>query len=85
MTEERSMKTDRPVWIEWVDSKSTSGWIHPDKDLEERLECISIGFIVWEGDKSITISAAVSATGAAMEPLTIPRVAITRIQEIHWD
>jgi hypothetical protein len=70
-------------WCEWIDSCTTRGWQHPsemDND-DDGLRCWTIGFLVEETDVSITLAESYSAHGAFNCPLTIPRVAIIKLQE----
>lgn len=74
----------RPVWVEWVDSKGTEGWCRPMHVDTGRLECITLGFLVGEDDDAVQVSASISATGNADDIITIPRLAITKLQDVAF-
>ena len=82
--EELKQLSTRPVWIEWLDSKSTLGWNYPEDITTGRLECITLGFLVGEDDTAVQVAASVSATDNADNVITIPRCAITKLQEVEW-
>ncbi len=81
MTELEKLSS-RPVYIEWLDSQSTDGWSNPDRDHD--LRCRSLGFLVRESDESVTVATNVSAIEDVCNQMTIPRIAITRLEEIRW-
>lgn len=76
----------RPVWVEWLDSQSSRGWMIPSEEKEKPkdLECCTLGFLVWECEESISVVATVAATGQASDPITIPRCSITKFCEVVW-
>ncbi len=74
--------TSRPVYVEWLDSSTSTGWRDPDSDHD--LGCISLGFLVKECDESVTIAHSVAAIGHVCDQITIPKAAITLIREITW-
>ena len=76
--------TRRPVWVEWVDSKMTHGWSDPDDVNTDNLEIITLGFLIGEDVHAIQVSSSASATGCASSVLTIPQVAITKMEEISF-
>ena len=83
------MKAPKVVLVEWVDSSGTGGWqpltqvvkMEPDR-------CISVGFVVNETDKYVTLIQSFtnrkdSTTDEADHALTIPKRAITRIVTVR--
>lgn len=74
----------RPVWIEWIDSVGTIGWQYPTSSLMGDMECLTLGFLVWEDDEAVCVASSVSATGRASDPITIPRCAIKKMHEVWW-
>jgi hypothetical protein len=74
--------------IEWVDSSSfpNGPWIteeEVDRQIAEHgaLKCLSIGFVVRENADIVVISSSV-AEGMIMEPMAIPKVAITKRESL---
>ncbi len=76
--------TKRTVWIEWLDSQTQSHWQHPSAKAVEDIECVTLGFVVWETDEAIVVAATVAATGSVLDSITIPKVCITRLHEVDW-
>ncbi len=74
----------KPVYVEWVDSKSSTLWVTPTARLAENMECVTLGFIIWESDKVIAVAASISALDYGCDPISIPKCAITRIQDVEW-
>jgi len=74
--------------IEWVDSSSfpNGPWIteeEMDRTITEHgaLKCVSIGFVVRENEDIIVISSS-TAESMVMEPMAIPKVAITKREKV---
>ena len=69
---------DKPVSIEWVDSKGiTDQWEYRDEiETIPPSICWSVGFLVEETDQHMTIAQSVSET-QVMGRTTIPRCSIT--------
>ena len=84
MPEELKKLSAHPVWIEWVDSIGTSGWCMPSGHPMSDLDCLTLGFLIWETDEAVCVAASVSATGRASDPVTIPRCAIKKFEEVQW-
>ena len=75
------MHKDDVVHIEWIDSTVTYGWrAQEDDDLPSLIH--SVGIIVNDLPKAVTISTSKGSTGNYCEKLTIPRCAIRRIRLI---
>ena len=75
----------RPVyWIEWIDSSTSGGWLHEERARASDLRCWSIGFLVCDDDESVTVAGSCAAQGALLDPITIPKVAITDMREVAW-
>lgn len=75
------MTEPRPVYVKWVDSTAEMGWFGLGKLKGMCLECVTLGFLVYEDDDLITISSSISyAEGgkpnSVSDPMSIPRVAI---------
>ena len=74
----------RVVWVEWVDSQTQHHWQNPSSIFSEKLECLTIGFVVHETDDTISITSTLAETGTVLDTITIPKCAITRMQEVDW-
>ena len=64
--------------IEWVDSYYTAGWKNRVADLPDADTITSVGIVVRETKQSVTISTSVSSFENVVDPLTIPKRAITK-------
>lgn len=67
------------VYIEWDDSFTTTSW----GDLEEvqkieRAKCLSVGFLVSETKKEITLAQSLGEEGGVNGSITVPRGCITK-------
>lgn len=72
------------VLIHWVDSSSRRGVWNPIEELQQgavNLACVSVGFVLHEDTKNITLAAHITPQQAGGD-LTIPQCAITRRQTI---
>lgn len=75
-------KAPVPVFIEWVDSHSTSGWelTHEPKDLA----CISVGLLVQEyPDRIVIAQSHAAANGEYCDFMEIPRVAVKKLRRLR--
>lgn len=87
----------RPVYVEWMDSCAFEGWRSPgrlahDGEILPGTRCESFGFLVHETDEAITISSSISlmaeegpdgdCINSAADPMTIPRCAITLLEDV---
>ncbi len=77
-------KLRKLYWIEWIDSSSTNGWAFEERACDNDLRCWTVGFFVGEDDEAVTVAGSCSAHGALLDPITIPWVAVTKIQEGPW-
>lgn len=69
-------------WIRWLDSDRGGGWQSPE-DISRCLDIESIGYLVGEDECSVTLTTSVDqANGNVIDPITIPKCAITDRQEI---
>lgn len=64
--------------IKWVDSCASSGWTHPE-DVERHgpSMCTTVGFVLREDDKMLVVTTSIDQHDNAMDPLAIPKVAVT--------
>ena len=83
--------TEKTVaWIEWVDSAQCSGWETMESLFSTLKEaecktCLTIGFVLHESDKSITVSSTISdLPDQSSSALTIPKCSITKMYEVEW-
>ena len=71
--------------IEWRDSKSVQGWRHYEDINLEPLLCTTVGFVVAEDDKDITVGASFcEASEAYAEIVTIPKECIVKKKLIKY-
>ncbi len=84
MTSQLPERTKRAVWIEWVDSQTQCHWQQPSAKSVEDLECVTLGFVTWETDEAIVVTATAAATGSVLDSITIPKCCITRLHEVDW-
>lgn len=80
------MADEKVVLIRWIDSSQTYGWQDrpTEPPTEDKLTCITVGFLMAQDDVGITVAGSVGAGGVVSGVLTIPEVAIisqTVIQE----
>lgn len=71
----------KKVLIEWVDSSSIRGWRHDSEmtdSFAEPAKIQSIGYLLKDTKDFVTITTSVSENGGIMDPLSIPKVAITK-------
>jgi hypothetical protein len=67
------MENKRVIYIEWVDAVGIDGWQRLDYELHPAV-CVSIGFLVSENDKYITICQGRSVAVESMNGVfTIPK------------
>ena len=84
-------KQKKAIYIEWVDSISTTGnvWVTTDSIKRQGIDrCTTIGFVVHEDKESVTV--ANSFDGQAFErqhvsgDMTIPKCAIRKRRVVGW-
>jgi len=63
------------VKVKWIDSSSTFGWTDQKRCSDEVLAIESIGFLVHEDKKTLTLASCMG-TSAWRSPVTIPKFAI---------
>lgn len=79
------MEFPRSVVVHWVDSLGGGSWEKPQEYTLDDLRCVSIGFVVNETDDVLTISTSrFMWNGHYIDTLTIPKMAITSIEDIEW-
>ena len=80
------MKRPGPiVEIQWVDSTGRSDWHDPQQavDLDGLLECVSVGYLISETPRSVTISQGSGSMGNYLSSMAIPRVAIVKLTQVR--
>jgi len=78
----------RVVMVRWVDSCSSSNLWSNREDIEEAkpLECLTIGFVVWETESHLTLAASLSNDGDQVAgDMCIPQPCIIEITEVWSD
>lgn len=68
--------------IIWIDSSSFNGWSEIDHPMHSLATITTIGWLVREDKKSVTISSGLSETGKICCSLTIPRSAILKFKKL---
>ena len=75
------------VKIEWEDAASESAWI-TEKHLPDLAKFITIGWLVQETDRRMTIAASYGVTKDGEmqvgECISIPRACVLSVQELVW-
>ena len=75
---------EKVVIVDWLDSQSYRGWQHQNEGFEPA-RCRSIGFVVREDKKSLTLTTSRALDNPdVMDPLTIPKGAITRRRKVKY-
>lgn len=72
------MKKHYAYVVKWRDSCSNRGWNRMNAGDDDVATITSVGWVVRETKTALTISTSISDHGSAIDPLTIPREAITR-------
>lgn len=68
--------------VHWDDSCKWNGW-RPAQSVEHSVSNIeSVGWLIRQDEKSVTLTTSVSSCDSVMDGLTIPRKAITKISKI---
>lgn len=70
------------VYIKWVDSAATHGWLRPEEVGKHSTECYSVGFLVDKNKKTVTIAQSLMDENMLGEFLTIPKVCIISMREV---
>lgn len=82
---ESDARLTKKVYIEWIDSMAIQGWNHESRMSDEYAEpskIVSIGFLIKSTDKFVVISTSVSVNASCMDPLSIPKCAITKMKNL---
>jgi hypothetical protein len=74
---------ERLVIVEWTDSASSATW--SDKRELEPSVCVSVGWLLADGDDAITVAASYTNTGAWGDHTAIPRSVVRRIVDLRQD
>jgi hypothetical protein len=73
------------VLVEWMDSHYVPGW-HDDAPLTEPKLCRSVGWLMHDGPKAITLAAHMTVEDDPQRSgeMTIPTVAVIRVTPLPW-
>lgn len=87
MTPRSPRTTHRLVAVDWVDSCGRGGWIPLDEMTCPAMECKSVGFIIKETPRAITLTAHLGfgdkgTANQGHSEFTIPREAIRRVRRL---
>ena len=69
------------VYIEWADAATTNGWTY--KEDTGLMQVRSVGWLVAQDKKTLTIATSQSKGGKFLDPLTIPRHSISHIGTVR--
>jgi hypothetical protein len=74
-----------PVWVKWVDSSSRHGW-HDAKSVVALMTAESLGWLIAEDDKTVTIALSGVFDGSSSHPwghlLTIPLCSVIDFRKL---
>lgn len=80
---ERESNGHKIVRVTWTDSCADFGWRKLASVEPDQFSTIdSVGWLVRDDKRSITITTSVSSVGSCMDPLVIPKVAIVKLRRI---
>lgn len=72
------------VRVTWVDSCADFGWRKLASVTPDQYSTIeSVGWLVRDDERSITITTSVSSVESCMDPLVIPKVAIKKMKGLR--
>lgn len=75
----------RPIVdIIWLDSVGTNIWATMDELADVGLECRTIGFVVAEDKKTVTVASSLNMCSQCGSPIRIPKFAIKSREEITF-
>ena len=74
------------LYVEWLDSNSRRGGVWHDIDSKPcEMTCKTVGFVIHEDKKSITVASHLSEpTDSMAGDITIPKRAITKRRIVRW-
>ena len=76
----------RRVYVEWIDSYTSTGWRDTDVLDAEPLMCYSIGYLVRDAEDGIVVAAHLGGDPAKPHQvcgaMTIPRSAVVRLEDL---
>ncbi len=76
------MSRRKIVWVKWLDSASATGWMSRDSLPTEPLVCESVGFLLHDCDKQITLTLSLLDESEASKPfgdvIIIPKVSVVK-------
>src|SRR4051794_37471816 len=81
-------KLGRLVLVEWIDSNSTSGWQDPETmrgTVERSMLCKSVGWLFFDGPDRICLIPNQAECESVSAAITIPRMAVVSITDLHAD
>ena len=71
------------VLVEWLDSHYVAGW-HFDAPITEPKVCHSVGWLIYEGPKAITIAGHLADNGEQRSgEMTIPAGVIVKVKKLR--
>jgi hypothetical protein len=84
------MKDKRLVLVEWVDSGEGRGWTPIEDIVREPMVCRSVGWLIHETEKGITVAAHYGSEEDGRSPqvcgdMLIPKVAVLSVKDLIVD
>lgn len=70
--------------VRWRDSSTLRGWRAVDDDAHEVATITSIGWLVRQTPKTVTVTTSISECGNAVDAISIPREAITKMTKLKY-
>lgn len=81
------MTKAKMLWVEWVDSAATNGWLRPDYICATPMTCQTVGFFVRESKDGLVLALNHCGDANSARPfgecITIPRVAIAKRRKVR--
>ena len=71
------------VLVNWDDSNVTHGWRLDDCSEDKVDHCRTVGILIADNEKGMTIALGDSDCGSVMETITIPKGCIIKIKELR--
>lgn len=69
--------------VKWRDSASLAGWKHISTQ-HSVSEITSIGWMIRQDKRSLTLTTSISDCASTMDAITIPREAVTRMTRLKY-
>lgn len=71
------MKTPKLVEVEWLDTACLAHW-QEEGEIPELMECRTVGYLLRDTKRDITLACTHAADHGTISPITIPKSCITK-------